>query len=191
MKYWHSKSAEMIETASGQFLVMQVEGRSKQFTVAPWAAYVTAVVRGMLFDSLSENALYCDTDSIFLPKRARFKGTISNDLGGWKLEQKRVIKINTLKDYDYIDFSPQTPDKILPGRKLLVSYGRKLKGVKKNSIQVSDFEFQYLRMIRTRECFRRIDGLPAGTFINQRKKISGNYSKREVLKFGKTRALKF
>lgn len=175
MKRWGAKTAELLETEYGNFLIMQVQPRPKSHTIASWAAYITAGVRIMLYQAFTKDTLYCDTDSIFLPVGKKFPLKLSNDLGGWKKEKKRVKHIYALKDYDYIDETGNAK--------------RKVKGVKKNSLQVSKYEFEYLRMIKTRESFRRIDGLPAGTFIKQRKKLTGNYTKRITTKNGKTKPL--
>jgi len=42
-------------------------------------------------------------------------------------------------------------------------------------------------MIRTRESFRRKDMLPPGTFVEQLKLLTGDYSKRQVFKDGTTK----
>src|SRR5690606_32304665 len=141
----------------------------------------------------TDQVLYCDTDSIFLPKGAKFKYKQSNDLGGWKKERKRITHIYALKDYDYIDFTGEWSysenEKGEASVKYVYVNKRKVKGVKKNSLQITRFEFEYLRMIKTRESFRRVDGKPAGTFIKQKKKLTGKYTKRINLKDGKTKPI--
>lgn len=193
MKRYNCKNAELINTDYGDFLIMEKQAQPKSFTVASWAAYITAGVRVMLFNAFTDQVLYCDTDSIFLPKDVKFKHKLSNDLGGWKKERKRVTHIYALKDYDYIDFTGNWTysenEKGEPSVQYVYVDKRKVKGVKKNSLQLTRFEFEYLRMIKTRESFRRVDGKPAGTFIKQRKKLTGKYTKRVNLKDGKTKPI--
>lgn len=174
MKERKIKRAELVSVIGGYFLQYDNE-RIFAHTVAPWGAYITSYVRIMLHEMMrahKSKLVYCDTDSVFLEK---YLDIDSKDLGGWKREDKKVINVRTLKDYVYIDESGAEK--------------HMLKGVKKGAIQLEPDAnvFRYKRMIRTRESFRRKDLLPAGTFIEQMKFLTGDYSKRQILKDGKTK----
>lgn len=174
MKERKLRKAELIEVTGGFFLRFETN-RIFSHTIAPWGAYVTAYVRVMLHEMMRANLsslVYCDTDSVFIEKNMRMN---SKDLGGWKREEKKIINVRTLKDYVYID------EKGLEKQML--------KGVKKDAIQLDPEAnvFRYKRMIRTRESFRRTDNLPPGTFIEQLKLLTGDYSKRQVFKDGTTK----
>jgi hypothetical protein len=67
-----------------------------------------------------------------------------------------------------------------------------LKGVKKDATQLDEEAnvFKTKRMVKTRESFRRVDNLPPGTFIEQLKVLTGDYSKRHILKDGFTKPFK-
>jgi len=168
------KKAEIIEVNGGYFLRYDTH-RIFSHTIAAWGAYVTTYVRVMLHEMMKPNLdklVYCDTDSVFIEKNMRMD---SKDLGGWKREEKKITNIRTLKDYVYIDEAGKEK--------------QMLKGVKKDAIQLDPEAnvFRYKRMIRTRESFRRKDMLPPGTFVEQLKLLTGDYSKRQVFKDGTTK----
>lgn len=162
-------------TVNGGFFIRYDNDRIFSHTVAPWGAYITAYVRVMLHEMMRahiDKLIYCDTDSVFIERNLKID---SKELGGWKQEKKKIINVRTLKDYVYIDESGDEK--------------QMLKGVKKDAIQLDSEAnvFRYRRMIRTRESFRRNDNLPPGTFIEQLKLLTGDYSKRQILKNGKTK----
>lgn len=168
--------AELIKVVGGYF-VRYDHSELYAHTIAPWGAEITAQVRIKLHAKMREHEnkiLYCDTDSIFLDEKTLPSSTI---LGGWKLENKIITNIRTLKDYVYYDESDKNTLKQM------------LKGVKKDAIPYDQYGnvFKYKRMIKTRESFLRKDCLPPGTFIDQIKFISGDYKKRQILKHGQTK----
>jgi hypothetical protein len=67
-----------------------------------FAAYVTDNARARLYDALmrSGNPLYCDTDSVFVP-RGGWKRKSAKALGDWKLEASGALQVRTVKDYTF------------------------------------------------------------------------------------------
>ena len=49
------------------------------------AAYTTSLARIRLYQALSDDVIYCDTDSVHI-KDGNFRGRISDKIGDWKLE---------------------------------------------------------------------------------------------------------
>jgi hypothetical protein len=169
-------NAELLKVVGGYFLRYYTEKRYSH-TIAPFGAYITAHVRVQLASAMKKYAdslVYVDTDSIAIEKDVEHN---SNELGGWKRENKIITRVRALKDYEFFDEEKSES-------------GYMLKGVKKNAKQL-DLDanaFTYKRMIRTRESFMRVDNLPPGTFIEQMKLVRGTYTKRKVLRNGDTRA---
>jgi len=194
MKKHNSISAEIIRTYYGSFLNMKIPERMTKHTIACWAAYITAQVRVNLWKALHANsakAVYCDTDSIFIegePKRGSIE--FGENLGQWGIEKKRITRVRTLKDYAFTN---------LKGDEL-----KKLKGVKKDAVEVEPTtkEMEYMaqfadpavyefsRMIKTKESIRRLDSVEPGTFVKQRKVITGQFTKRKIFKDGTTTPFK-
>lgn len=169
------KHAELRKVHGGYFLVYE-QNKFFDHVIPAWGAEITARVRIKLHEAIKNNSkkiLYCDTDSIFTNGKAKIK--LSSDLGGWKLEGKRIKEIRALKDYVFYKEDGEL--------------AQKLKGVKKDAVPYDEYGnvFVYKRMIKTRESFARKDNLPPGTFIDQTKFISGDYKKRQILKGGKTK----
>lgn len=175
MKRYKCKRAELINTHRGYFLRMKLPRQYTSHTVACWGAQITAMVRIIMHKALTAVPcpLYCDTDSIFsetpLPKK--FIGTL---LGQWKKEDKIVTKILGLKNYKYFSGGKEK---------------RKLKGVKHNAKETKPNVFEYPKMIKTKESYKRKDRLPAGIFIPQKKVITGDYDKRIVMRDGTTKPI--
>lgn len=184
MKRLKIKQAEQVETACNDGVFLKYEIEEKKFTshtIACMGAYITAYVRIMLHGLMSENPdkiLYCDTDSVFVDKHYMFRKSHFGDaLGKWKKEEYTITRIRGLKDYEWVSSKKS---------------GRKLKGVKKSAVEGKEQndEFIFQRMIKTREHYRRKDGTPAGTFIEHKKVIKGNYTKRNVFRDGRTKPIK-
>lgn len=170
------KRVELIEVKGGYFLKYDVN-KIHSHTIPCWGAYITAHVRVKLHKGIMEcpeHTVYVDTDSRFVEKDLPLN---SKKLGGWKKETKIVTLIRTLKDYICIEDGKEK---------------HYVKGVKKGSKQLTPGAdvFQVKRMVKTRESFRRKDDLPPGTFINQLKVLTGDYSKRRILKDGSTKPFK-
>lgn len=177
------RRCEISKVVGGYFIRYDVD-KIYSHTIPCWGAYITAYVRTKLHAFMLENLthlLYCDTDSVFLSNELDINETF---LGGWKREKKRVINIRTLKDYVYVDFNEKTNE---------WEEGRMLKGVKKSAEQLTkDADvWKFQRMVKTRESMRRKDNRPPGTFIEQIKLLSGDYTKRIVFPDGSTRPFNF
>lgn len=181
VKYFRTtkEGGELVKVNGGYFAktVMQ---KMHPHTIACFGAYITANARIALHNFMLQNhehIVYCDTDSVFLEKVNPIPS--SADLGRWKREDKIVTNIRALKDYVYLERGETK---------------RMLKGVQKNAEQLNEQAdvFKFKRMIKTRESFHRLDNLPAGTFIEQIKFLTGDYLKREILPDGKhTKPIKF
>lgn len=176
------KHVELVDVNGGLFLKYDVD-KIFSHTVACWGAYVTADARIALHKRIMQHpdkVVYCDTDSEFV--EADFNED-SDQLGGWKKENKKIVKIRALKDYVAIEENPETNE---------LETKQYLKGVKKDAKQLDPEAnvFKIKRMIKTRESFRRVDNLPPGTFIEQIKVMTGDYSKRTILKDGSTKPFK-
>jgi hypothetical protein len=181
MKKRKIKRVELIEVNGGYFLKYDID-KIFSHTIACWGAYITAFVRIMLHKEIMRypnETVYCDTDSVF---RERDENMNDKNLGGWKKEEKIVTKIRALKDYVYWESDEN-------GK---AEKKQMLKGVKKDATQLDEEAnvFKTKRMVKTRESFRRVDNLPPGTFIEQLKVLTGDYSKRHILKDGFTKPFK-
>lgn len=177
------RRCEISKVVGGFFIKYDVD-KIYSHTIPCWGAYITAYVRVKLHEFMYQNLdtlLYCDTDSVFLSNELDINEKF---LGGWKREKKKVINIRTLKDYVYIDYNEKTEK---------WEEGRMLKGVKKNSTQLTkDADvYSFKRMVKTRESMRRKEYLPPGTFIDQIKFLTGDYTKRHVFPDGTTKPFKF
>lgn len=177
MKQRKIKRVELIKVNGGYFIKYDID-KIFSHTIACWGAYITAYVRTKLHKQIMRNpraVVYCDTDSIFVVDD--WSDLNSKELGEWKKEDKTVTNIRALKDYVYYE----------DGEKKQM-----LKGVKKDAKQLDEHAnvFKTKRMVKTRESFRRVDNLPPGTFIEQIKVMTGDYSKRKILKGGNTRPFK-
>lgn len=174
LKEKNIRKAEFIKVHGGYFLRYDIN-KIFAHTIACWGAYITAEVRTMLHAFGAphfKDLVYCDTDSNMIQKKLRVN---SKELGGWKRENKIVTNVRALKDYVYLDGDGNEK--------------QMLKGVKKNAKQLDQHGnvFKFKRMVKTKESFRRVDNIPAGTFIEQTKMISGDYKKRKVFKDGSTK----
>lgn len=180
MKKLKITSCEIEETQRGFFLKYKRQKVSfTRHTVACWGAYITAEVRITLHKFMNiapEKILYSDTDSVFVKKEfAPPKKYLGAELGKWKLEEKIITRIYAPKDYEYKDFD-QTEK-------------RKIKGVKKSAKQIAYNEFEFTRMIKTKESYRRKDKTPPGTFVTATKELKRDYTKRNVDENGETAPL--
>jgi len=93
------------------------------------------------------------------------------------LENKRISRIDGLKNYRY---------KYKKDGKWIIK--RRLKGVPENATEVEKHLYRYTNLTKTRESMRR--GLEPGTPTERSKRIKGTYTKRVVLKNGKTKPIK-
>lgn len=148
------------------------------FSIPSIASYITSGARIMLLDGLLKNennsVVYCDTDSIFLENDTKLNLPLSNELGEWKLENKKIIEVRGLKNYTYIDEKGETKDAI--------------KGVSKKAIEKERFHYEIQKYTKTKEAIRR--NIETGKNQKHEKIISNKYDKRTVLKDGNTKPLK-
>jgi len=163
------------------FVITQNEkSKNSYFSIPTFSSYITSQARVTLLKTLianeCNNVLYCDTDSIFLERD--FIGNVSDELGDFKVENKKIIQIRGLKNYTYIDKDGKTNNVI--------------KGVSRSSIKKGTFEagtesYSSERYYKTKESIRQ--NKQAGQSYIMVKKITNNYDKREVLPDGNTNAL--
>jgi hypothetical protein len=150
------------------------------FSIPTIASYVTSEARVMLLKNLVANekngVVYCDTDSIFLT--GDFVGDVSDDLGSFKLEDKKVIEINGLKNYKYNDEKGET-------HVVLKGVSRGSTKVKTNKWNQDVYETQ--SFYKTKASLRQ--SKEAGRSYKRVKVITNNYDKREYFNDGTTRPL--
>lgn len=151
------------------------------FSIPTFASYVTSEARVILMKALlsneSQKVVYCDTDSIFL--EGDFQGTVGNDLGEFKKENKRVTGIYGLKNYKYEDQE---------GKQILV-----IKGISKNAKEEIDREsgatvYSSEKYYKTKQSIR--GGKEAGEGYIMKKQLKHKYDKRIVNEDGSTKAIK-
>lgn len=71
-----------------------------------FASYVTCNARARLYDGLMKaqgEALYCDTDSIYLRAGSKFPLRQGSDCGAWKYEGTASLSVFSVKDYVFGD----------------------------------------------------------------------------------------
>jgi hypothetical protein len=170
------------DTRKDCFLVIGSDNNwTKDFSIPSFASYITSFCRVHLLKQMlkigSKHVLYCDTDSIFFSGKNKFKD--EKELGGWKLENKRITRINGLKNYIYSVKDKKTGKWVNK---------RRIKGVPLSAKQLKKHQYSYVNLIKTKEALRR--GLIAGSQIERIKVIKNTYTKRIVLKNGKTKPIK-
>lgn len=144
------------------------------FAIPSFSSYITSYCRVLLLKSLLQNennsVVYCDTDSVFL--EGEFIGTVNNELGSFKEENKNVIEIRGLKNYTAIE----------NGIKKDI-----IKGISKNSLDLGNGKFEILKYHKTLESLRR--NVEAGLQYKMTKELKHVYNKRQVLKDGNTKPI--
>ena len=162
------------------FLVTENEQLKASFFAIPTiSSYITSEARIMLLKNLLANenneVCYCDTDSIFLS--GKFIGNISNNLGDFKLEEKKITEVRGLKNYSAINEFGEKKDII--------------KGISKNSIEKKTASgkttYETKRYYKSKASLR--NKKEAGLGYTVLKTISGNYDKRAILEDGNTTPL--
>lgn len=139
------------------------------YSIISIASYITSYARVLLLKNALNNyphVRYCDTDSLFIDTNHKFIGHLDNKiLGAFKDEEKNVIEINGLKNYKYFNSDGQ--------------HHQTLKGVSKSSIwNESKQQYETVKFHKSKAGL--ING-QTGELYLQTKKISGDYSKREIL----------
>lgn len=146
------------------------------FAIPSFSSYITSACRVKILKSLLDNeneeVVYCDTDSIFL--KGSFNGSLSEQLGDWKLEAKNITEIRGLKNYTYLDSEGQTKDVI--------------KGISKNSKKIGVGKFKQIKYYKTKQALRQ--NKEAGEQFEQIKELKHKYDKRTVDINGNTKPLK-
>lgn len=159
------------------YLVTENKKAEKMFFSIPSiASYITSAARMELLKGIlsnKESIVYCDTDSVFLEDKPK-EIEIGNELGQWKLEDKKVIEVRGLKNYS------------VRGK-----YGveiKIIKGVNKKSIEINNFHFQVEKFYKTKESIRR-EKETGEKYISE-KIITNKYDKRIVNPDGSTNPIK-
>ena len=101
--------------ANGGFISFKTVKGSMQFN-SPLAAYITDNARGRWYAAaVQNNALYGDTDSIFVRHGQQFIGSIGSACGEWKLEASRTVKLIGNKNYQILDSLGRVHHSVLKG----------------------------------------------------------------------------
>lgn len=151
------------------------------FSIPTYSSYITSEARIILLKALltnqNESLCYCDTDSIFL--EGTFKGELSDQLGDFKNENKKVTKIEGLKNYEYENEK---------GEQILVIKGIS-KAAKKETDRLTGREvYKTQKYYKTKQSLRQ--GKEAGQSFEMIKELKHKYDKREVLNNGETKPIK-
>lgn len=164
------------------FLITENEKfKNSFFSIPTFSSYITSEARIILLKALlaneKEGLCYCDTDSIFL--EGKFKGSVSEKLGDFKDEKKKVTRIEGLKNYEYENEK---------GESVLV-----IKGISKNSKKEVDRltgkeKYHTQKYYKTKQSLRQ--NKQAGESYIMTKELKQKYDKREVLENGSTKPLK-
>lgn len=180
------------------FLVSNCSSKMPSYAIPSFSSYITSAARVELLKKMLEyehrKIVYCDTDSIFFEVMDN-SIVSSNELGGWKVEDKIVTKIYGLKNYRYVSTEKATEEKRrlkgVPtdkGRKTVVFNEDSGARTEFNSVeQTGDNEFRYWNLLKTKEAIRR--GLEPGVLTERVKKIKNTYDKRMVLANGETKPI--
>jgi hypothetical protein len=161
------------------FVITENEQNVNSYYAIPaLSSYITSEARIILLkEGLIKNekndVCYCDTDSVFI--NGVFMGVVSNDLGAFKLEEKKVIEVNGLKNYKYIDNEGKTHNVIKGVSKGSISKGKNYQGEEIYSSQ---------RYLKTKAALRQ--NKEAGSAYIMVKTISNRYDKRQVFDDGST-----
>ena len=164
------------------FLIKLNKKLEYSYTAIPsYASYITSearitLLKYLLLKSKDFNVLYCDTDSIFYEGKIPEKIPISNKIGEFKTENKKITGIYAPKNYT-------------------VNGKRKIKGVPKyakligyDKLGSEIWEFQ--RYVKTHSGLRKIKNRKTGENYIDIKIIKNNYDKRIVLKDGSTKPIR-
>lgn len=144
------------------------------YSIPSFASYITSTARVHLLAKLISmkhlSPVYMDTDSIFY----EIEGDIEtgNGLGNWERDDKIITDVRGLKNYKYISGGKEY---------------RKIKGVPAKATKISDNDFEYYNLIRTKEGIRR--NIIPGTMTKRTKHINNVYTKRIVNENGTTKPI--
>lgn len=169
------------------YLVTKVNvNRGSYYSIPLFASYITSESRltllKALIDNEKNNLVYCDTDSIFIDCDSfgnfNFNGNISDTLGSFKLEDKKIIEIRGLKNYTYIDKNGEKQNAI--------------KGISKLSREAVDPKTgskKYIvpKYVKTKQAIRQ--NIEPGKSFEMEKTLKQKYDKRIVFENGMTEPL--
>jgi hypothetical protein len=148
------------------------------FSIPTYSSYITSSARGYLLKALLANEnnfpVYCDTDSIFLS--GNFNGSISDCVGDFKLEEKKITEVRGLKNYSYENSEGEVVNVI--------------KGISKGSIKKEGTEvptFQTKKYIKTKQAINQ--NKEAGQSYVMVKELKHDYDKRIVNPDGTTKPI--
>jgi hypothetical protein len=162
------------------FLITENERfKNSFFSIPTYSSYITSEARVILLKALIANedqkVVYCDTDSIFL--EGKFIGNVSEGLGDFKKEDKKVIEINGLKNYVYEK----------DNKKILVIKGISASAKKEVNCKTGEEEYHTQKYYKTKQSLRQ--GKEAGESFEMIKVLRQKYDKREVLENGETKPI--
>ena len=150
------------------------EMKVSYYAIPSFASYITSFARVHLLKALlaneHNNVCYCDTDSVFLENE--FIGTIGNELGEFKKEDKIVTAVYGLKNYVAVEGG---------------EIKKIIKGVSKGSKEIAPNTYEKTVYFKTKESLRR--NTEAGTKKKVTKVIKNTYDKRDVLSDGNTKPI--
>jgi hypothetical protein len=168
------------ERADCYLITENEQMKNSFFSIPTYSSYITSEARILLLKNLLANenndVCYCDTDSIFLA--GNFCGSMSDTLGDFKEEEKKIKEINGLKNYKYINAD---------GNEVEV-----IKGISKNASKIVNAEgkteYHIKKYYKTKQGIRQ-DKEAGGSYVMV-KELRHKYDKRIVLKDGNTKPIK-
>ena len=159
-------------TRADCFLITENEKfKNSFFSIPTISSYITSEARVTLLKNLLANennkVVYCDTDAIFLQND--FIGEVSDKLGAFKKEEKKVTKINGLKNYVYEDHE---------GREHIVIKGISRGSIKKTTTRQGEDVYESPKYYKSKAALRQ--NHEAGTGYTMVKTVRNTYDKRFV-----------
>jgi hypothetical protein len=145
------------------------------FSIPTYSSYITSTARILLLKALINNEhsepCYCDTDSVFLNKD--FYGRVSDAMGDFKKEDKKVTGVYGLKNYTYINGED---------KEIAV-----IKGISKGAIRHGN-SFLINKYYKTKQALK--NNREAGESYQMIKELKHIYDKRILLPNGNTKPIK-
>jgi hypothetical protein len=168
------------ERADCYLLTENEKQKNNFFSIPTFSSYITSEARILLLKNLlaneKNNVVYCDTDSIFLANN--FRGNLNDNLGSFKLEEKRITEISGLKNYKYLNEKGQEVEVI--------------KGISRNAKKIvrlnGTTEYHIKKYLKTKQSLRQ--NKESGESYIMVKQLRHEYDKRKILKDGNTKPIK-
>ena len=168
------------KTRSDCYVEVSDEKLEENYNSIPsYASYVTSYARIEILKALLKcqfnELVYCDTDSVFIEIDDNVKDLLKlgNELGQFKLEDKRILEIRGLKNYTF-----EKNGQIIDG----------IKGIPRTAIKISSNQYKLERYYKTKQAIRQNKETGDNYFMI--KTISHKYDKRIVKLEGKTETIK-